>query len=437
MVQNKILISIIALLAIAPIKALSSLPDFDSIEGMIGSVGNLFLQGTDGESIPVEETKNNDVSSENAKKKPTQKPHWGLEDEWTYSVQTDSDLSSLWDCMDYNLVGVCISVRMTWLGPKFTVGLGIEHYVRDVHVEVIPQLPTEDFDEYDPDSALPSSTGAFSDLVMMYPLWWKMSKATGNFALTDEVPGPLKDLGGQTTRSDTSRFLYSDVQVSGNTEKAIFDVIAGNTIGTFGYCDAPTTPGVAYYNSALDQFSWRWLATSEMVLTALWQVKYLNWSDIGRSYGSTFPRSGYIVHNNRFKTSVVSAIRATNISAENRPMYSGLAGLHAYIPLPQYASGSFTGSKYQTPQDAKSFKLHMIYPYVSEDKCTNYGANESWTLTKSTSKQREDEKLTKAFMEDNGHNSAAFKLYRPFRCCKKRGSSVLEAIDAGPIGKPK
>ncbi|EGR4213407.1 hypothetical protein DDN60_12760 [Vibrio cholerae] len=416
--------------------------DLGEIAGIAASVDSLAMQGSQG-SIPridpvidpniISSFKNaNGGISMNS----LQNKKWNIMDEYGYFLKADLNLSNLIDCMDYSLVGSCLSVRWTWKGPKFTFGFAVEHFVRDVHVEVVPQAPTESILEQKQSSVLPSSNSIAEDAIMVYPYTWKISRQIGSGILLNGIDKILEDAEGQTVRSRNNKFLYSDVQVSGNIERHLFDSVANSTVGMFGYCSSPTLPGMVYFNSTLDQFSWRWLATSETILTAAWQLKYSAWNDIGRGYGSTFPRSGYMIHNNRFQSSVISAIRATNISAENRTMFSGAAGLHVFNPLPQYAVRSFTEADYQTPQDAKSFKLSMIYP-TEGPMCTRYGSDEGYSALQSISTQLAEEQLLKEFTSGNPQNTAAFKLYRPFRCCPKNGRKVFSFVSPGKIGRPK
>lgn len=417
--------------------------DFGNITDSANSTNDIALQGASGEAAPIETAVDTGLLAEiksaagGITKELSQREPWSITDEYTYSLINDyGNLPKLIDCMDYSLVGSCLSVRWSWTGPKFTFSLAVEHYVRDLHVEVVPQAPTEGIFEVPSNTVLPSSNSVAEDLILVYPYTWKLARTIGSSVLTDGLPSILEDAEGQTVNTDNQQYLYSDVQVSGNIERHFFDDIAGEFLAYFGYCHSPTIPGAVYYNSTLDQFSWRWLATTETVLTAIYQLKYMEWNDVGRSYGSTFPRTGYIESNDRFKTSIISAIRATNIAAENRSQFSGAAGLHIYTPLPSFAKKSFTESKYKTPQDAKSFKLDMIYPFKGE-RCTDYGANDGVAGSLSVSNQIEDGKLFEQFTSSNPHNAAAFKLYRPFRCCKKRGSKVYSHVSPGSIGTPK
>ncbi|MFL7013613.1 hypothetical protein [Enterovibrio norvegicus] len=435
--------------ALPDVSKITEIQDFVSNGLSIGDIGNaasnvggMVFQGANGETAPTDfgfdDGLLGDLTSAagGIAEEFSQREPWTLSDEYMYSITKDyGDLPKLMECMEYALVGSCLSVRWTMFGPKFTFGFAVEHFVRDVHVEVLPQAPVEDILEVPEDTVLPSSVSTVEDIAMMYPYTWKIARQLGSGLLTNSINSLLEDAEGQTVDTPRTRYLYSDVQVSGNIERHMFDMIGGAFIGMFGYCNSPTMPGLVYYNSTLDQFSWRWLATSEVILTALYQIRYLEWNDIGRSYGSTFPRTGYIESNNRFKTSVIAAIRGTSISAENRGLFSGIAGLHIYTPLPEFASSSFTESNYKTPQDAKSFKLEMIYPFEGE-RCTRYGTDDMLGSLSITG-QLADDQLTTKFGKKNPNNTAMFKLLRPFRCCRKNGNKVFSFVSPGPIGLPK
>lgn len=411
-----------------------------------GSSKDLIMQGTEGGETEVDTAKDGGVmnklksSAGGVTKEVSQKGHWDWFDEMSYSAEYDfTRPMEMYDCLEYALVGSCLSVRWSWKGPSFTHGFAVEHYVRDVHVETVPFAPMESPLKSHSDSVLPSSNSIVEDNSMVYPLTWRVAKELGQQTMLGKVSKKLGAAEGQTIQNGRQRYTYTDAQVSGNIERHVFDTFAKNTIGMFGYCDSPTLPAAVYYNSTLDQFSWRWLATTETVLTALYQGKEMEWSDIGHSYGSTFPRLGYMNAKNRFQSSIVAAIRATNIAAENRSLFSGGAGLHIFMPLPKYARNSFTGGKYKTPQTANTFKFDMVYPYVGADKgqrCTRYGSEKNMLGKLSINTQQEDDNYLKQFNEGNGHNVAAMKLYRPFRCCKKRGSKVYSIVSPGSIGTP-
>lgn len=363
---------------------------------------------------------------------------WGAMDEYSYALQNDlGKLPELFGCLEYSIVGSCLSVRWTMFGPKFTHGFAVEHFVRDSHVEVVSQAPSIEPFEFVAGSVYPSSVGVLEDLLLVYPYTWKISRWSGSGLISmigRGIDTILENAPGQTSTSTDNKYLYRDVQVSGNMEMGMHTSIASAFLGWAGYCNLPTVPGNVYYNSTLDLFSWRWLATSEVILTGLYQAHHLAWNDIGNNFGSTMPRSGYQNTPNKFKAAVTAAVRGTSIAAENRWMYSGAAGLHIYMPLPDFATSSFTGGQYKTPQDAQSFKLDMVYPY-QQKRCTRYEGNVPGVFD--VSQAAVDDVRTAKFMNSNPHGSAIFKLYRPIRCCRKNGNKVYSIVSPGPIGKPR
>lgn len=368
-----------------------------------------------------------------------QREPWGIDDEYSYALLNDlGKLPELFSCLEYSIVGSCLSVRWTMFGPKFTYALAVEHFVRDTHVEVVAQAPSIEPFEFVEGSVYPSSSGVIQDMAMMYPYTWKFSRYAGSGLIGmigRGIDAVLENAPGATAQSAENRFLYRDVQVSGNMEMGMHTSIAKAFLGWAGYCDIPTMNGAVYYNSTLDLFSWRWLATSEVILTALYQVHHLAWDDIGNKFGSTMPRSGYINTPNPFKASVVAAIRGTSIAAENRAQYLGVVGLHVYVPLPEYASRSFTGGQYRTPQDAQSFKLDMVYPY-QQKRCTRYEGS-AGRFAFDPAQAAVDDIRTAKFSNNNPYGSAIFKIMRPFRCCKKNGNKVYSIVFPGPIGLPR
>lgn len=421
---------------------------YDSVQSSIDGMFNfnpdeVATQGATGEDSAQDTSTSSDTKAETSnssggvKSDLVQRAAWSFEDEYSLFQNDLSDMGKTMDCLQYSMVGGCLSVRWTMFGPVFTTSFAVEHFIRDLHVEVMPQASSETNPfQYQPKTKLVSSSSLASDAILMYPTGWKLARMLGDSLLMNKLSSNLLEAEGQTTLSRRNRYLYSDVHVAGNVERGMSDMIAKSWLSSFGYCDSGTMNGVVYFSSQLDQFSWRWLATTESILMGLYQALYLEWNDIGRSYGSTFPRTGYITHQHRFKTSVISAIRAVSIPSENRALFSGLAGLHIYLPLNTYANSSYRSNEYLTPQDAKSFKLTMIYPFQGET-CTRYGSDQSIFGSLTDTDIFKDDRLQKKFVKSNPNNTAAFKVYRPYRCCRINGSQVMSWTSPGPIGLPR
>ncbi|MCA2014638.1 TraU family protein [Vibrio tritonius] len=410
-------------------KSASAITSADLTSGA-ESVYNLMLNNKSG----TDNTTSSISTTTVAKINESQKTHWNLINE-TKEVALDKTkyLAESLNCTRYSVVGICISYTISLKGIHFHTHIAVEHYVRDLHVEVSSKLPSDGAEEYSSNTPIPSSTSVAGDIALVYPLSWKLATEYGGLIDVDSggITSAFTKLGkisGQTTYSKNSQYLYRDAQVSGNIEGLVADAFLENTIGVVGWCQSPAVAGVVYFNSALDMFSWRWIATSETVLTALYQVKYLKWNDIGGSYGSMMPRQGFINTRSNYKAAIIAAYRALSIAGENRSLFSSTAGLHIANPLSPYAKKSLTGSKYLTPQDASKygFRLTQVYPYRG-DSCTTYSALDT---------PAEMLALEKSFNKGNHDHSAIFKVWRPYRCCKKQGHKLIDIISSGVIGTP-
>jgi hypothetical protein len=331
----------------------------------------------------------------------TQESPWSIDDELLYAAEHVVDDVS---CIEYQITGACFSYRISWTGIKFYTYIQVEHYSRDTHIETTARLPE------------------VSDDVMPTDEW------VGNTmsGLTTEI-GQLFDSTLQMTDNipyfEDGSYTYHDAFVMGNPELYLFNSVVGSVYSAVGWCESQNTEYTYYFSSAIDQWSWRMLASSEFFLTGAYAVSAGGWNTLGSNYGSTFPRMGYVEGPDEHKGSVVAALRAMSISAENRTAYTGLVGAHVYSGMEEFADDTWTKSSYETPHRAEKFKLSMIYPYEGES-CTRY----------SDVDLSEDMTLSKDFNTDNKYKSAAFKGYRPFRCCEKKGTYLYTLHTGSSIG---
>lgn len=355
----------------------------------------------------------------------SQKEPWSTLDEFSH---VSGDLSGdVMSCLEYKVVGMCFSYRITMFGVNFYENFVVEHYSRDTHVEVSKRLPKLDKFQLtvEPDENAPTDSYVGAMINNTTTALWKPLNYDDSGLSSNGVVDAL-EMGSSEMTDDYKEghsYTYSDAMVMGNPELTMFNSTVGNVFGTVGWCSSPNTPYFVYFHSAMDQFSWRWLATTETVMLGLYAAQSLSWNGLGSGFGSTMPRSGYVVNPSRFKSSVVTALRATSVAAENRAQFSGLLGAHMFFPMNEYATSSWTRSEYRTPHNAEFFKLDMIYPFEGE-RCTRY-KNLSFN---------DELTLDKQFNEGNKAQSAAFKVYRPFRCCKRKGNHIATVITGSSIG---
>lgn len=354
-----------------------------------------------------------------------QKTPWEISDEFSH-IKTDMS-GEVMDCLEYAVVGMCFSYRVTMFGINFYENFVVEHYSRDTHVEVTKKLPQVDklslSTKVSEDA--PTGIGVGGLVNNTATSLWKGLNYNGSGLSSNGVVDAL-EMGSSEMTTDYNNghsYTYSDAMVMGNPELTMFNSTVGSIYGTVGWCDSSNTPYFLYFHSAMDQFSWRWLATTETVLLGLYSAQDLSWNGVGSGFGSVMPRSGYVVNNSRFKSSVISALRAVSVAGDNRGQFSGIAGAHLYFPMNEFANNTWTRNEYRTPQNAGFFKLEMIYPFEGK-KCTRY---------KNLSYQDELD-LEKKFNTQNKAQSAAFKVYRPFRCCKRKGNHIATVVSGSKLG---
>jgi integrating conjugative element protein (TIGR03756 family) len=122
---------------------------------------------------------------------------------------------------------------------------------------------------------------------------------------------------------------------------------------------AKSEPFVPYYSSILDAISWR---SPEVEVANWWRVldpKYSISPDGHSSWGSIYPRSGFVEHWNKNKASAVLAMRAFSI-----------ATTPAWTHVHQNIESNSCGEKCTTPGEAKHDKktlFQMIHPKTDSE----------------------------------------------------------------------
>ncbi|MGR5448569.1 hypothetical protein ACP3V3_02050 [Vibrio sp. PNB22_3_1] len=357
----------------------------------------------------------------------TSDPHTII-DEFTYAFTTDLNFVETLDCSEWQWIGICFSWRMTWTGPRFYTNQIVENYSRDTHIEVrssqiseenlnkiVLPVPGEVLDERSPTDymvgGIPTQiTGMTGTLGAGLSNWSNFSENDIRYRGVDS---------GNISR-DGHDYLFREALVMGNPESAFYDLVVGHVFNAIGWCRSRNFPSVPYYSSVTDFLSWRYMPTTETLFAAPYYAQH-GLADIGDSFASIMPRTARVYTSSPFKAAVVTAARGMHIAASNESLYSGAAGLHVVAPMSSYASGSWTSNFYKTKQDHAAFKLEMIYPFQGE-KCTRYKEESSFLS---------DERDLR-FQEGNDYHSAAFKGYRPLRCCRRQGNHIADITVFSP-----
>lgn len=202
----------------------------------------------------------------------------------------------------------------------------------------------------------------------------------------------------QSPHKDYTQATFKNVDVIGHPQGAISQML--NSTGY--YCKSQTTPFVPYYLSGLDFLAWRFgvpeMVYPEALIPGMREIRAN-----GDTWGNIYPRAGTVTQVHDYKASAVTAHRVADIVTNTfQP--------HVYIPIAKKDNQS-NGEWFPPPVkegDAKTHKWQQLHPVTSQS-CAIFPDNPP------------------SMLSENG--SYAWALWRPYKCCKKRGQTFLYSID--------
>lgn len=202
----------------------------------------------------------------------------------------------------------------------------------------------------------------------------------------------------QSPHKDYTQATFKNVDVIGHPQGAISQML--NSTGY--YCKSQTTPFVPYYLSGLDFLAWRFgvpeMVYPEALIPGMREIRAN-----GDTWGNIYPRAGTVTQVHDYKASAVTAHRVADVVTNTfQP--------HVYIPIAKKDNQS-NGEWFPPPVkegDAKTHKWQQLHPVTSQS-CAIFPDNPP------------------SILSENG--SYAWALWRPYKCCKKRGQTFLYSID--------
>lgn len=202
----------------------------------------------------------------------------------------------------------------------------------------------------------------------------------------------------QSPHKDYTQATFKNVDVIGHPQGAISQML--NSTGY--YCKSQTTPFVPYYLSGLDFLAWRFgvpeMVYPEALIPGMREIRAN-----GDTWGNIYPRAGTVTQVHDYKASAVTAHRVADVVTNTfQP--------HVYIPIAKKDNQS-NGEWFPPPVkegDAKTHKWQQLHPVTSQS-CAIFPDNPP------------------SMLSENG--SYAWALWRPYKCCKKRGQTFLYNID--------
>ena len=202
----------------------------------------------------------------------------------------------------------------------------------------------------------------------------------------------------QSPHKDYTQATFKNVDVIGHPQGAISQML--NSTGY--YCKSQTTPFVPYYLSGLDFLAWRFgvpeMVYPEALIPGMREIRAN-----GDTWGNIYPRAGTVTQVHDYKASAVTAHRVADVVTNTfQP--------HVYIPIAKKDNQS-NGEWFPPPVkegDAKTHKWQQLHPVTSQS-CAIFPDNPPSMLSET--------------------GSYAWALWRPYKCCKKRGQTFLYSID--------
>jgi integrating conjugative element protein (TIGR03756 family) len=271
-------------------------------------------------------------------------------------------------CLQYRVVGVCYWLYCTITGCTVRTSAKIRHYVPDAVVS----------------SYADTGRNPWHEVMWMSPP--NASAAGGGDGTTNE-----------DHENNLAKFKHADV--IGHPAGVVFN----RFVSSFGYvCPGAGVPYTPYFLSVLDSLAWRHNVPEslypEALIPGLREIGSLLTMDL---WGAVYPRGGFLHQTDDHKAAAVVAQRAGDIVTRRvQP--------HVYRPLIARAGMGYWPAGRLIEGDASTGRWQELTPTLSPT-CTVFPHLRP---------------LRQAHQGDY-----AWALWRPYRCCERRGQVLLGSID--------
>ncbi|PCF93519.1 TIGR03756 family integrating conjugative element protein [Vreelandella nigrificans] len=274
-------------------------------------------------------------------------------------------------CLDYQVIGICVWLNCSWSGCSIRTSVQVRHF--------IPELVVSSYE----------NTGDNP--------WWEVAT----------LSPPLGEAlaGGQST-SDVSRaqhehLRFKNVDAIGHPAGEAFSSFAS----AFGMtCAGAATPFQPYHLSTLDALAWRSGIPESLYPEAL-TPGMRELGQPGDLWGNIYPRSGFLTQVHDYKTAATTAQRSADVvTRTGQP--------HVYTPLVAASRDGYWPPGPVKEGDPSTHRWQRLTPSMSKS-CRVWpdrGVADTY-----------DDRL------DTG-GDYAWSLWRPYRCCKRRGQTLLYAV---------
>jgi len=307
---------------------------------------------------------------------------------------TAQTTSAAVSCMQWMPIGVCFWLQCSLVECSVRTSIKVGHYNPDLVVSSYNEL----------------GGNPWAEIRGVLGLAQKAA-ATGLLGALLRIP---IDSAGNRTEGTSGRdhrnLIFRETDAIGHPLSSLSGYVAGTGL----VCDSQTTSFYPYFQSGLDALSWRF-AVPEMFYPASF-IPGLR--EIGswplQTWGGVYPRTGWTTQAEEPKAAAINAQRAGDIVTRRRQP-------HIYRAV----SGSSNSSQKVWPpgplkeKDRHTGTWQMLAPRP-ELTCGVFGKNDLASLNGWGGGR-----------VDSG-GDYVWNLWRPYKCCQRRGQLFLFSIDWTP-----
>ncbi|OCG64114.1 integrating conjugative element protein [Gilliamella sp. wkB18] len=276
-------------------------------------------------------------------------------------------------CIEYKTVGTCFWLFCTYGGCKVRTSVKVKHYIPDVVVSTYAE--------------------PFKNP------WKEINSIT---SLASGLVGSNVQGGGDTNNrqaNNRTKVRFKDVQAIGHPGGALFSQMLS---GMGYYCNNGVTPMFPYFVSELDFIAWRLALIESSYPEALVPgMREVGNQDGANMWGNIYPRAGAVTQNDDYKAGAVAVQRGADVLTNSNSFHisqnytkSKSDGFWPPDPVKE------NSSNHKWQQLAPNLKMYCgIFPILNDTPSVD--------------------------------GAYAFALWRPYKCCKRRGQKFLYSIDYG------
>ena len=289
-------------------------------------------------------------------------------------------------CMQWMPIGTCFWLRCSWRGCRVRSSLKIGHYNPDLVVASYNEL----------------GGNPWREIRVTLGMAQKAAVRGLLGSLLSVAPGSAGNRTEGSPRSHTN-LMFREADAIGHplTQLPVPGLM----------CRSQARPFVPYFQSGIDALAWR-SALPEMLYPAS-LVPGLREVGEGalQTWGSVYPRTGWVTQSDEPKAAAVIAQRAGDIVTRRLQP-------HVYVAL---AGSSASGQRMWPPgvlieQDGRSGQWQRLLP-EPESGCDVFGDDDRGDVTS-----------WGGGLVDAG-GDYAWTLWRPYQCCRRRGQWFLFNVD--------